>query len=96
MDLGTAIKTIRKQKGLKQGVFAESIGITQAYLSGLENNNKKPSMEIFEKISKFSNIPIPAILWFSIEREDVDDHKKVIFDLLKPSVDALVKEIFKS
>ena len=96
MNLGLAIKTIREQKGLRQGVFADHIGVTQSYLSGLENNNKKPSMEVFERISKFSNVPLPVMMWFSVEREDVAENKKQIFDLLKPSVDSLIKEIFNS
>lgn len=94
MNLGQAIKTLRKKEGSTQGEFSEGIGITQSYLSGIENGKKSPSIEVLEKISESLNTPLPILLWFSLEREDVPEGKLYAYDMLKESVDNLITEIF--
>ena len=93
MNLGNAIKTVRKNKGLKQKQFCELIGITQSYLSGIENGNKKPSIDVLEKIAETVNIPIPVLFWFTVSEDDVNERKLEMFKLLKPSVDKLITEL---
>ena len=44
MNLGQAIKDLRKTKGIKQGDFAIECGITPAYLSQIENNKREPNL----------------------------------------------------
>ena len=63
MDLGTAIRNIRKQRGQTQIEFASSCGITQTYLSQIENNSKEPNLSILKKISENLEVPLP-ILFF--------------------------------
>ncbi|MFZ2432506.1 MAG: helix-turn-helix transcriptional regulator [Lutibacter sp.] len=94
MDLGKAIKAIRKNKGFKQGNFCEKLGITQSYLSSIENNKKKPSVEVLEKIAETVGMPISILFWFTVTEEDVDKTKLEMFKLLKPSIDKLVTELF--
>ncbi|WP_373262779.1 helix-turn-helix domain-containing protein, partial [Bacteroides thetaiotaomicron] len=43
MNIGKIIKETRKSKGLKQQSFAKMCGITQTYLSQIENNVKDPT-----------------------------------------------------
>lgn len=94
MNIGKSIIVLRKERNLKQGQLAVSIGITQAYLSGIENGKKQPSLEVLENISNFFGTPIPVLFWFGIERTDIPDKKKFVFDALKPSVDKLISEMF--
>ena len=94
MNLGTAVKTIRNNNGLKQNEFAERLGITQAYLSQIENNKKKPSLEVIEQIATSTNTPIPVLFWFSITEKDVSNKKLDSFKLLKPIVDKMLDSIF--
>lgn len=68
MDLGETIKSIRKQKGLKQNEFAQLCNITQAYLSQIENNLKEPNLSTLRVISNNLGIPLP-ILFFSFARQ---------------------------
>lgn len=91
MNLGTAIKRLRKEKtGLNQNEYAQEIGITQSYLSQLECGEKKPSVALMESIAKYHNTPLPAIFWFAVEESDVDKNKIEVYRLLKPSIDNLV------
>tara|TARA_R110002020_G_scaffold26275_1_gene84922 strand:+ start:487 stop:774 length:288 start_codon:yes stop_codon:yes gene_type:complete len=94
MDLGLAVKTLRKNKGLTQGNFCETVGITQSYLSQVENGNKEPSMDVVKKIADALDTPIPVLFWFTLTEDDVDESKVEVFKLLKPSVDSLVDAFF--
>lgn len=94
MNLGQSIKTVRKNKGFKQKDFCTKVGITQSYLSSIENGKKKPSIEVLEKIANTVNIPIPVLFWFTVTENDVDKRKLEMFKLLKPSVDKLIADLF--
>jgi len=94
MNLGAAIKILRRKSLMSQSDFAEAIGITQPYLSLIEKNRKKPSLEVLEKISNSLKTPLPILFWFSVGRDDVPEDRQYIFDTLKPSIDKLVDEVF--
>ena len=94
MNLGLAVKTLRKNKGLTQGNFCEMVGITQSYLSQVENGNKEPSIDVVKKIADALGTPMPVLFWFTLTEEDVDESKVEVFKLLKPSVDSLIDAFF--
>ena len=90
MNLGNAVKELRKKRGLTQGNFCEQIGITQSYLSQVEKGHKEPSIDVLKKIANALDTPMPVLFWFTLTEEDVDESKVEVFKLLKPSVDSLV------
>lgn len=94
MNLGKSLKIVRKNKGFNQSEFSKKVGITQSFLSGIENNKKKPSIDVLENISSVLNIPLPVLFWFTIEEKDVCAQKAEMFKLLKPSIDKLITYLF--
>lgn len=96
MNLGLAIKTARKsiEPNINQSEFAERLGVTQSYLSLIENNVKTPSIKLLERISKEFNIPLSVIFWMGIEPTDVSDDKRKDFRFLKPCIDSLIRAIY--
>ncbi len=48
--IGQRIRQIRKEKGLSQKKFAERIGISQNYLSQIENDKFKPARPLLISI----------------------------------------------
>ena len=94
MDLGKAIKQLRKQKNYNQKQFCDIVEITQTYLSLLENNKRKPSMEVLEKIASKLETPFAVLLWFTLDSTDVEPRKLEMFELLKPSIDKLITDLF--
>ena len=51
-ELGKIIQIRRKQMKLNQGDFAESMGVTQSYISLIENNHKPlNSLSLLKNIS---------------------------------------------
>lgn len=49
MDL-TVLRELRKGKGIRQTDLAKSVGITQTYLSLIESNKRKASVEVIENL----------------------------------------------
>ena len=94
MDLGNIIKNIRKQKGQTQSEFALSCGITQTYLSQIENNLKEPNLSTLKSISDSLNVPLPILFFLSMTEDDVQPNKRIAFEIVSPSVKSLVNEFF--
>lgn len=92
MNIGKAIRDLRKQKGLSQSQLAKAANITQAALSGIENGNS-PNSANLEKISFCLGVPVSLIYAVAIEKGDVPEEKKVLYDNLFPIIKSLVIQI---
>lgn len=56
LDIGTGIKKLRKSFNLNQEKFATKVGISQTYVSDLENNRKNPTVNTMNQILEPFNI----------------------------------------
>lgn len=61
MNIGRNIKIIRISKQLSQKRLAKEVGITPTYLSLIENEVKKPSLSLIEKLSQVLGIPLTLL-----------------------------------
>jgi len=93
MNIGQSIKAFRVRSGLRQNAYAGKIGITQTYLSQIENNKRKVSTECLERIAKYHGIPIQIMLWYSLDVLDIKAEKVALFKQLKPSIDSLIDNL---
>lgn len=68
MELGEAIKALRKQRGWTQGDLAKEVGISQQFLSQVEKGKRGLHSSILEKIySVFSaNGNLPELLFLTL------------------------------
>ena len=66
MNIGKVIKDTRKQRRQTQTEFALSCGITQTYLSQIENNVKEPNLSTLKTISANLDIPLPIMFFMSL------------------------------
>lgn len=95
MKLGQTIKDLRLVKSrMNQEQFCKKLGITQSYLSQIENDLKTPSTEMLKNISEVFEIPMPILLFKSLEATDVCIDKVDAFNVIKPEVDKLINPIF--
>lgn len=94
MNIGTAIKNYRKSNNQTQLEAATALGITNAYLSRIESGKLRPSPDLIERISEYTGTPLAVILWKALEETDVPEQKRDAFRVLKPSVDALIDQLF--
>ena len=57
-SIGLQIKMYRKFKKISQFELAEKVGISQTYLSQLENNFKNPGLSLLVKIATELNVTL--------------------------------------
>ena len=94
MNIGQSIRLLRIDKAKeRQNVFSINIGITQSYLSQIENGQKKASTELLEKIANYLQIPLPILFWFGVEEKDIRPHLTGHFRFIKPSIDKMLESI---
>lgn len=61
--IGDNIKTIRDQKKISQYRLSKRTGISQSYISELENGKyKNPTIDIIHKIAKALNVSVTQLL----------------------------------
>ena len=95
MDLGSAIKELRLQKGIKQNLFAQQCDISAAYLSQIENNLKEPNISTIRIICENLNIPVPILFFLAIDNNDIDPSKQRAFEILVPPIKSMINEFFR-
>jgi XRE family transcriptional regulator of biofilm formation len=72
MMIGDIIKKNRLEKNLSLTKLADQAGVSKAYLFNLENNNQKnPSLEIAQRISKVLEID-PFVLLSEVQAKNED------------------------
>jgi len=62
-----ALKMLRVYHRMSQVNLANSINISNSYLSEIESGKKKPTLELLEKYSTYFKMPTSSILLFSEE-----------------------------
>jgi XRE family transcriptional regulator, regulator of sulfur utilization len=95
MKTNETIKRLLKERKISQKELAKRIGKSQTAVSQILKGNYNPNPETMNKISNVLNVPIPVISYLSLDRNDVPDNKKQLFDILNPSVNNLINEIFE-
>lgn len=95
MDIGSAVKQLRIQRGLNQTEFANRCGLSQSYLSSIEKNRKDPTLSILKQIADCLSIPTPVLVFFALDEEDLkEDSKKEVFRQMVPSIKSLISDVF--
>lgn len=93
MNLGYAIKSIRRQLGITQYELAERCCISQTSLSQIENCIKKPSDRTIKKVCQVLDVPESVIYILGMQETDVPQSRKSVYDLLFPSIRNLALQI---
>ena len=83
MNVGEAIKDLRKHKGLSQKELAQKCGLSANALCSIEKNESFPSRESMNKICEALGIPTSYLLFFAVTDEDVPLEKRTAFNALK-------------
>ena len=63
--IGGRIKEQREKAGMTQEELSEAIGLSQNFLSQLENGRRKPSISTVDSIASALNLPIDSFFLFS-------------------------------
>lgn len=68
MDIGSTIRTIRKRKNITIAAICEQTGLSQGFMSQLENNKTSPSIATLENIALALDVPLAYLLLNKQER----------------------------
>jgi len=94
MKIGTTIKELRKKKGVKQGEFADLVGISSTSLSQIESNITNPKKSTLERICAELKIPDHLLFLLSLNEDDVPEGKKQLYDAMYPQLKEWMLNIF--
>lgn len=74
--VGEALRLLRIFNGYKSAELAEKLGISQSYVSEMENNKKQPTMDILDKYASVFEMKKSTLLLFAEALEnDVEVQK---------------------
>ncbi|MBF9255745.1 helix-turn-helix domain-containing protein [Pontibacter sp. 172403-2] len=91
--LGKTLKEAREQNSLKLRQVEDATGISNAYLSQLENDKiKNPSANILYKLSSLYNLELNNLMAASGAIKKKEDDKASVLNSVAFSADSLSKE----
>ena len=87
--LGNVLKLLRIANEMSTKELASKMGVSSTYISEVESNHKKPSLEMISKYSHALNINKSTILYFDEQGEKCGyDFKKLLLEILKKIVES--------
>jgi transcriptional regulator with XRE-family HTH domain len=90
MDLGSAIKVLRKKKRLGQKELSEMCNLSVNALSQIETNSSFPHKSTIIKLCEALDVPVSYLLFFSISDEDVPEDKRSVFNSLNGAIRSML------
>lgn len=83
-SLGEVIRKARNERKLTTTELAKMVGLTQGYISHIENNRKNPSLDIIRKLANTLNIDFYELAYFAghITDAEIEDarYQRSFFD----------------
>lgn len=83
MEIGATIRAIRKRRGITIGQLCEATGLSQGFMSLVENNKTSPSLATLESIATFLQVPLAFLLLKQEERMKVVRKDERSFSMYK-------------
>lgn len=73
---GEVLRLLRIFNNIKASDLANQLGISKSYLSEIEHDKKKPSIDIIEKYAELMNVKPSTVLLFSEALDEDSDCNK--------------------
>ncbi len=74
--IGDVLKRTRSIYGYKASEMCTELGISASYLSEIENNKKKPSLEILQKYADIYGIKLSSLILLSENLDELEKENK--------------------
>lgn len=72
MELGSNIKELRKQKGLRQEQLAEAMGVSTASVSKWETNQSYPELTLLAELADFFEVSIDTLIGHNLNADRLE------------------------
>lgn len=79
MDLGNAIKSLRKELKISRKELASKSEISITALYNIENNLSFPSKDTIHSLCKSLGVPVSYLMFYSLTEEDIPIEKREFF-----------------
>lgn len=86
MEIGQAIKMIRKEKGISQKELARMADISANALCKIEQDQAWPSKTTIQLICDALEISVGSLLFASITEEDIPSYNRPVFRALREPI----------
>ena len=83
MNIGLAIKELRKRHGITQKELAEVSGLSINAICSFERGHFTPSISTLQKLADALKIPLPVFLLSMLSEDDFPEDKKILYPILK-------------
>jgi transcriptional regulator with XRE-family HTH domain len=93
MQLGAAIRSLRKNQSLSQVALSDLSKITQTALSQIEKGQKTPSQRTIDKICKALDVPEFILYLLALEPADMPLDKLDKYNLVYPILQKLLLQM---
>ena len=90
MDLGNAIKSLRKEMKISRKELAARSSISITALYNIENNLSFPSKDTINGICSALGVPVSYLMFYSLTEEDVPEDKREFFKVIVEPVKAFL------
>jgi len=74
--IGKRVKLLRKKAGLTQEKLSLKTGLSQTYLSGIENGTRNPSVKTLDKIARALHVKLIDITNF--DDYQIPEHSRIM------------------
>jgi len=95
MNVGNAIKQIRRAKKLTQSEVAKGAGISQTAFSQIETGASDPHKKTLEAIATALGTKVSVIALLAIDASDVAENKKEAYNKIMPSLRKLMLQLLE-
>ena len=92
MEIGKAIRELRKRYGMSQKELAEASGLSINAICSFERCHFSPSVSTLQKLADTPEIPLPVFLFAMLSEDDFPQEKKILFPILKQIIIQLCTE----
>jgi transcriptional regulator with XRE-family HTH domain len=92
--IGDVLKRTRSIYGYKANEMSTALGISQSYLSEIENNKKQPTFEILGKYAEIYGIKLSSLILLSESFEEAEKNDKgnqIIRNMMNHLIDVMYK-----
>ena|SRR5688500_3858345 len=96
MNLGAAIKELRRKKAINQTELSLCCDISQTYLSQIENNLKEPTLQTLNTIASELGIPLPFLFFLALDEQDIKPEKIEAYNYVAPSLKLMILSLFSN
>lgn len=72
MELGSNIKDLRKQKGLRQEQLAEAMGVSTAAVSKWETNQSYPELTLLAELADFFEVSVDTLIGHNLSADRME------------------------